>query len=88
MKKVHHFNNVQFRKKKRKKEGKKKNALDVPARIRSLFFGTGEQHLDHSTISKYRIYSKKRPGRLFNFGTLRVGTYSRVGAYFVNIFSK
>ena len=25
----------------------------------------------------YRIYSIKRPGRLLNFGTSRVGTYSR-----------
>ena len=35
------------------------------------------------------IYSNKRSGCLFNFGTLRVGTYSRVGAYnFFNIFNK
>ena len=26
---------------------------------------------------KYRIYLIKRPGRLFNFWTLRVGAYSR-----------
>ena len=29
----------------------------------------------------YRIYSINRPGRLFNFWTLRVGAYSRLGAY-------
>ena len=30
---------------------------------------------------KYRIYSINRPGRLLNFWTLRVGAYSRLGAY-------
>ena len=29
----------------------------------------------------YRIYSINRPGRLLNFWTLRVGAYSRWGAY-------
>ena len=29
----------------------------------------------------YRIYSIKRPGRLLNFWTLRVGAYSKLGAY-------
>ena len=29
----------------------------------------------------YRIYSIKRPGRLLNFWTLRVGAYLRLGAY-------
>ena len=29
----------------------------------------------------YRIYSINRPGRLLNFWTLRVGAYSRLGAY-------
>ena len=37
---------------------------------------------------KYRIYSNKHPGRLFNFGTLTVGAYLRVGAYFFDIFCK
>ncbi len=30
-----------------------------------------------NSICKYRIYSIKRPGRLLNFWTLRVGAYSR-----------
>ena len=30
---------------------------------------------------KCRIYSINRPGRLLNFWTLRVGAYSRLGAY-------
>ena len=29
----------------------------------------------------YRIYSINRPRRLLNFWTLRVGAYSRLGAY-------
>ena len=29
----------------------------------------------------YRIYSINRPGRLLHFWTLRVGAYSRLGAY-------
>ena len=29
----------------------------------------------------YPIYSINRPGRLLNFWTLRVGAYSRLGAY-------
>ena len=29
----------------------------------------------------YRIYSINRPGRLLNFWALRVGAYSRLGAY-------
>ena len=29
----------------------------------------------------YRIYLINRPGRLLNFWTLRVGAYSRLGAY-------
>ena len=29
----------------------------------------------------YRIYSINRPGRLLNFWTVRVGAYSRLGAY-------
>ena len=32
-------------------------------------------------IANYRIYSINRPGRLLNFWTLRVGAYSRLGAY-------
>ena len=37
----------------------------------------------------YRIYSINRPERLLNFGTLRVGAYSRLGAYLIfTIFSK
>ena len=37
----------------------------------------------------YRIYSINRPGRLLNFWTLRVGAYSRQGAYKTfTIFSK
>ena len=32
-------------------------------------------------FSEYRIYSINRPGRLLNFWTLRVGAYSRLGAY-------
>ena len=40
-----------------------------------------------STLLPY--YSINRPGRLFNFGPMRVSAYSRVGAYyFPNIFSK
>ena len=31
--------------------------------------------------TNYRIYSINRPGRLLNFLTLRVGAYSRLGAY-------
>ena len=39
--------------------------------------------------SEYRIYSINRPGRLFNFWTLRVGAYSRLGVYQIfTIFSK
>ena len=30
---------------------------------------------------KYRIYSINHPGRLLNFWPLRVGAYSRLGAY-------
>ena len=37
----------------------------------------------------FRIYSINRPGRLFNFWILRVGSYSRFGAYQIfTIFSK
>ena len=38
---------------------------------------------NHNTLFKYiyRIYSINRPGRLLNFWTLRVGAYSRLGAY-------
>ena len=32
-------------------------------------------------IIEYRIYSINRPGRLLDFWTLRVGAYSRLGAY-------
>ena len=39
--------------------------------------------------TSYRIYSINRPGGLLNFGTMRMGAYSRVGAYnFLSIFSK
>ena len=34
-----------------------------------------------TSVEKYRIYSINRPGRLLNFWTLRVGAYSRLGAY-------
>ena len=34
-----------------------------------------------SCYSAYRIYSIYCPGRLLNFWTLRVGAYSRLGAY-------
>ena len=30
-----------------------------------------------STVDIYRIYSNERPGRSFNFGTLRRGDHSR-----------
>ena len=33
------------------------------------------------SLRTYRIYSINRPGRLLNFWTLRVGAYSRLGAY-------
>ena len=33
------------------------------------------------TFYNYRIYSINRPERLLNFWTLRVGAYSRLGAY-------
>ena len=37
----------------------------------------------------FRIYSINRPGRLLNFWILRVGSYSRLGAYQIfTIFSK
>ena len=38
---------------------------------------------NNNTLFKYiyRIYSISRPGRLLNFWTLRVGAYSRLGAY-------
>ena len=38
---------------------------------------------NNNTLFKYiyRIYSINRPGRLLNFWTLRVGAYSRLGAY-------
>ena len=32
-------------------------------------------------LRQYGIYSINRPGRLLNFWTLRVGAYSRLGAY-------
>ena len=32
-------------------------------------------------LPNYRIYSINRPGCLLNFWTLRVGAYSRLGAY-------
>ena len=40
-------------------------------------------HNNNNTLVKYiyRIYSINRPGRLLNFWTLRVGAYSRLGAY-------
>ena len=40
-------------------------------------------------LNRYRVYhicSIYCPGRLFNFGHMRVGAYSRVGAYPVNAF--
>ena len=43
----------------------------------------------HRVKGMYIPYSINCPGRLFNFGPMRVGTYSRVGAYyFPNIFNK
>ena len=42
-----------------------------------------------ATIFTYPIYSINRSGRLFNFESMGMGAYSRVGAYnFPNIFSK
>ena len=32
-------------------------------------------------VWEYRIYSINRPGHLLNFWTLRVGAFSRLGAY-------
>ena len=36
---------------------------------------------DQETVATHRIYSINRPGRLLNFWTLKVGAYSRLGAY-------
>ena len=42
-----------------------------------------DEQLGHVDIffSNYRIYSINRPARLLNFWVLRVGAYSRLGAY-------
>ena len=46
------------------------------------WFKTGDTAGKYVTNLKiYRIYSIKRPGRLLNFWTLRVGAYSRLGAH-------
>ena len=38
-------------------------------------------HTQTRVQNEYRIYSINRAGRLLNFWTLRVGAYSRLGAY-------
>ena len=43
--------------------------------------GAVAQHLLNCPHKNVNFYSSKRPGRLFSFGTLRMGTYSNVGAY-------
>ena len=43
-----------------------------------FFFGV---FIADDVILACRIYSIKRPGRLFNFWTFLVGAYSRLGAY-------
>ena len=52
--------------------------------IISLVFDWFDMESSHQLgyiSSTYRIYSINRPGRLLNFWTLRVGAYSRLGAY-------
>ena len=48
-----------------------------------MFILLKTQDLKNQTTfgGSYRIYSINRPGRLLNFWTLRVGAYSRLGAY-------
>ena len=36
---------------------------------------------ESATNDRYRVYSMNWPRRLLNFWTLRVGAYSRLGAY-------
>ena len=53
-------------------------------------FGAHDQNQQYSISHlksplTYRIYLINRPGRLLTFWTLRVGAYSRLGAY--NIFT-
>ena len=41
----------------------------------------GAKRADDADDESYRIYLIKRPGRLLHFWTLRLGAYSRLGAY-------
>ena len=45
-----------------------------------LIFG-GAYFRNFTVYAYYHIYSINRPSRLLNFWTLRVGAYSRLGAY-------
>jgi len=67
-----------------------KNEIETVAVFqKNLVLSRYPQRLPEPTIKNspylssygYRIYSINRPGRLLNLRTLRVGAYSRLGAY-------
>ena len=57
------------------------NVATQVARFCSLSFTINNKNNNLYLNAVYRIYSINRPGRLLNFWTLRVGAYSRLGAY-------
>ena len=44
---------------------------------RQTFSDPSSTEVENTNINNYRIYSNERPGRSFNFGTLRRGAHSR-----------
>ena len=48
-----------------------------PHNVRPLFSGTARTFKEVKKLANHRIYLVKRPGRLLNFWTFRVGAYSR-----------
>ena len=58
------------------------NKINKPASNKRRVFLAAVFHFKAAVEEhEYRIYSINRPGRLLNFWTLRVGAYSRLGAY-------
>ena len=54
-------------------------SLFVSVLNKAVLFHSGLLFFSH--VNSYRIYSINHPGRLLNLWSLRVGAYSRLGAY-------
>ena len=51
--------------------------MTVSSGAQEIVYKVAEWSTQNRGIESYRIYLSNRPGRLLNFWTLRVGTYSR-----------